>query len=115
MLGLLFDSEDGNSRFLKTIGNDVRDFMENSNDDPKSYLGFLCCQCVSLMEAGMHAPISCLCAYTTSGYMCWPSPGGEVKGPLPHNATVNQPLDDDVEARDEQGSSADNQGSVVTH
>jgi hypothetical protein len=27
MLGLLFDSEDGNSRFLKTIGNDLLDFM----------------------------------------------------------------------------------------
>jgi hypothetical protein len=40
---------------------------------------------------------------------------GEVTGPLPDNATVNQPLDDDVEARDKQGSSADNQGGVMTH
>jgi hypothetical protein len=46
---------------------------------------------------------------------CRPSPGGKVTGPLPDDATVDQPLDDDIEARDKQGSSADNQGSVVTH
>jgi hypothetical protein len=36
-------------------------------------------------------------------------------GPLPGDATVDQPLDDDIQARDKQGSSADNQGRVMTH
>jgi hypothetical protein len=36
-------------------------------------------------------------------------------GPLSDDATVDEPLNDDVEARDEWGSSADDQGGVMTH
>jgi hypothetical protein len=47
---------------------------------------------------------SCLYAYTLEStpqvVMCRTSPGGEVTGPLADNATVNQPLHDDVEAWD---------------
>lgn len=38
--------------------------LENSNDDPESYLGFFYCQCASLMEVGMLGLTSCPCAYT---------------------------------------------------
>jgi hypothetical protein len=54
---------------------------------------------------------SCNASYV----IIWASPGSEVKGPLVDNAGVNELLDEDIEARDEWGSPANDQAGVVTH
>jgi hypothetical protein len=43
------------------------------------------------------------------------SPGSKIRDPLFDNASINELLDDGVHARDERGTPADDQGSVVAH